>query len=102
MLQVTPSSSSGRREFSIQPAYFTSNLFVDSLREDILQLILSYNEAYYAAQQSSAMPLKPFALFKDIWQRLGWNLLHLKVLESRARDTFVNVVFRLFLGIILQ
>lgn len=108
-LRPTPSSSTQRGILSIQPAYFTSSLFVDALRADIQQLAsvfsLRYHVAYLAGDESSQSsssssnpPFKPFILFKGLWTEYGWDRLHLKVLETRAREIFICVILRCFLG----
>ncbi|KAI5124151.1 hypothetical protein M0805_000961 [Coniferiporia weirii] len=104
-LCATPSSAASRGDATIQPAYFTSSLFVDALRTDLQELVRVYSEDYYRLTDSDGTRLSapagtlrgPFALFKDVWIRQGWQWLHLKVFEPRARGTFVNVVLRLFL-----
>ena len=102
MLCVASSSAAPKGEATIQSAYFTSSLFVDALRADVQELGQTFTAEYAArahnentAQSSN---LEPFRLFKSIWLRSGWQWLHLKVLEPRARETFVDVVLRVFLG----
>ena len=111
-LQPTPSASTQRGVLSIQPAYFTSSLFIDALRTDIQQLASVFSLRYQVAflvsdgarlpeptsSSSSGGCSSPFTLFKELWEEYGWNLLHLKVLEIRARETFISVVLRSFLG----
>lgn len=101
-LHVAPSSAAPRGDLAVQPAYFTSSLFVDALRADVRELERVFSKHYYAQlktqSDSDAPPVKPFALFKLLWKSLGWQWLHLKVLEPRARESFVSVVLRLFLG----
>ena len=95
-LQAVPSATfTSRGEISIQPAYFTSALFVNALREDIDVLITTYAQTYVFT--GTSLP-NPYASFKDLWRRQGWQWLHLKVLETRSRVTFLNTVIRLFLG----
>lgn len=94
-LRAAPSSSN-RGEVRVQPAYYTSSLFVDPLREDINALVDAYVKEYNQAKEEPEV--KPFGIFKDVWRRLGWSLLHLKVLDPRGRETFLNVVLRLFIG----
>ena len=89
-------SGAGRGDVSIQPAYFTSSLFVNPLREDIADLVQEFD------QQLKFRPeARPFAVFKSLWVEHGWSWLHLKVLEPRAREMFLDVVLRLFLGVLL-
>ncbi len=94
-LRAVPSSTS-RGEVNIQPAYFTSSLFVDPFREDIEFLTQCYKVGYEHGKSSPSF--QPFTLFKNIWSTYGWNLLHLKILEPRGRDVYTSVVSRLFLG----
>jgi len=82
----------GRGDIAIQPAYFTSSLFVDPLREDIILLVSTFTEQY------TSHPSEPFSLFKTIWRSQGWPSLHWKVLTGRAREALMNTTFRLFLG----
>jgi hypothetical protein len=93
-MQATPSPSATRGELVLQPSYFTSSLFVHPLRDDILRLIQIYHEQYLQTQ-----PKQPFVLFKSIWCSLGWNWLHFKVFDARARESFLQVTARLFLGV---
>ncbi|KAH9937044.1 uncharacterized protein B0H18DRAFT_1081338 [Fomitopsis serialis] len=67
--------SAVRGDITLQPSYFTSSLY--------------YVETW--------PPTQPFALFKRLWSDQGWCWLHLKVLDARARETFVNVTERLFI-----
>lgn len=103
MLEAAPTTAAAKGELTIQPAYFTSSLFVDALRQDVLELGQAFSAEYLACRSSSKANgehhgLKPFDLFKSIWIRDGWKWLHLKVLEPRARETFVDVVLRILLG----
>lgn len=41
---------------------------------------------------------QPFAYFKQVWKDLGWPWLHFKVLDGRARETFIRTVLRCFSG----
>ncbi|KAL5519211.1 hypothetical protein ACEPAH_894 [Sanghuangporus vaninii] len=103
-LQAAPSSGASRGEVSIQPTYFTSSLFVDALRADVRELERLFSRTYHAqldelveSKGANTKTLEPFMLFKQLWLRLGWQWLHLKVLEPRARETFLNAVLRVFL-----
>lgn len=108
-LRPIPSSAAQRGAASIQPAYFTSSLFVNALRADVQQLASAYSQRYRLAflfdnvgnastAGSSTGTHTPFALFKELWTQYGWRWLHFKVLEPRARETFLSVVLRTFLG----
>jgi hypothetical protein len=92
-MQVTPAPSASRGEPTLQPAYFTSSLFVHPLREDILALIHLFLDQYTQRYLE-----RPYALFKEIWCSQGWHWFHFKVLDARSRDAFLNVTMRLFLG----
>lgn len=93
-MSVAPTVSSKKGEVILQPAYFTSSIFVEALREDILGLIAAFTEAY----SQTAQPSQPFTLFKTIWTAQGWPWYHLRVLDDRSRDKFLQVVARLFVG----
>ncbi|KLO20759.1 hypothetical protein SCHPADRAFT_898012 [Schizopora paradoxa] len=92
---VAAASSSSRGEINIQPAYFTSSLFVEPFREDVDFLAKSYKAGYEHAKSSPNF--QPFTLFKNVWSTYGWNFLHLKVLEPRGRESYTSVISRLFL-----
>ncbi|KAI0815071.1 hypothetical protein BC629DRAFT_1469026 [Irpex lacteus] len=47
-------------------------------------------------QSSESSHIQPFMLFKQLWSSQGWSWFHLKVLDGRARESFVSVVLRLF------
>lgn len=101
-LQIAPSSSAPRGEVAIQPTYFTSSLFIDALRADVRELERIFSRTYHTEPDGSDGTDKgtrePFKLFKELWRSLGWQWLHLKVLEPRARESFLNDVLRIFLG----
>ncbi|KAJ7786146.1 hypothetical protein B0H16DRAFT_1489307 [Mycena metata] len=75
----------------LQPAYFTSSVFVKALRDDITNLVHTFHEKYKEDNT------KPFELFKTLWSAQGWKWMHFKVFDSRTRQTFLNVTVRLFL-----
>lgn len=89
---AVPSASRG--DITLQPSYFTSSLYVEPLREDISTLIKLFFEQYSQASPSS----QPFALFKRLWTEQGWCWIHFKVFDGRARESFIAVTERLFLG----
>jgi hypothetical protein len=91
-VQAAPAPSGSRGELSLQPAYFTSSLFVGPLRDDVLTLTHIFVEQYARSQE------RPFALFKRIWDEQGWVWMHFRVIDSRAREVFLNVTCRSFLG----
>lgn len=92
-MTTSPAPQVTRGDLTLQPSYFTSSLFVYPLREDITNLTQIYSTKY--AQSDRA---QPFALFKGIWNEQGWTWLHLRVFDARAREKFLEVVFRLFIG----
>lgn len=49
-------------------------------------------------QSTTSSHIQPFTLFKQLWSSQGWSWFHLKVLDGRARESFVSVVLRLFAG----
>ncbi|EPQ60515.1 hypothetical protein GLOTRDRAFT_135187 [Gloeophyllum trabeum ATCC 11539] len=91
-MSLAPSPSVSRGTIILQPSFFTSSLYVNPLREDILHLIRLFIEQYLQTR-----PTQPFALFKEIWNSQGWTWLHFKVFDVRTRDTFLQVTARLFL-----
>jgi len=91
---IVPAPSSTRGEVTLQPSYFTSSLFVLNFREDILYLIQTFHDQYFQTH-----PTQPFTLFKAIWDIQGWTWMHLKVFDARAREAFLGVAVRLFLGV---
>jgi hypothetical protein len=93
VMSLAPSPSVSRGGITVQPSYFTSSLYIHPLREDILHLIQVYSNHYVQTQ-----PTQPFSLFKTIWNSIGWTWMHFKVFDSRARDMFLKVTMRLFLG----
>ena len=93
-LTVAPSVARGAAPL-LQPSYYASSLFVDPMRDDINRLLVVFVTAY---AKEPLEPEKPFELFKTIWKDQGWDLVHLKVLDARARPVFVSNVTRLFIG----
>ncbi|KAF7970534.1 hypothetical protein HWV62_23791 [Athelia sp. TMB] len=91
-MSLAPSPSASRGVVTVQPSYFSSSLYVDPLREDIANLISVYSDHFLRGQ-----PAQPFALFKTLWQSIGWTWIHLKVFDSRSRDFFMKITSRLFL-----
>ncbi|KZT30711.1 hypothetical protein NEOLEDRAFT_1054196 [Neolentinus lepideus HHB14362 ss-1] len=91
-MSLAPSPSVSRGTIILQPSFFTSSLYVNPLREDIIHLIQLFAEQYLRSP-----PAQPFALFKSIWNAQGWTWLHFKVFDVRTRDTFLQVTARLFL-----
>ncbi|KAG0704341.1 hypothetical protein DFH29DRAFT_1068062 [Suillus ampliporus] len=90
-MSLAPTHTTPRGQVVLQPAYFTSSLFVDPAREDINHLVRVYTERY-----GRSPPHQPFVLFKDIWSSHGWTWLHFKAFDARSRDAFLKVTMRLF------
>ena len=84
--------STSKTVLNVQPAYFTSSLFVDPLRKDIENLTTSFAEQYAQSQ------VNPFGQFKACWLAQGWRWLHFRTFDGRARHQLIDVVIRLFLG----
>ncbi|GLB35996.1 hypothetical protein LshimejAT787_0302840 [Lyophyllum shimeji] len=97
MSVVAPAPSGGRGEVILQPNYFTSSIFVSAVRDDIATLIHTYYEQY-----ANSQPTEPFSLFKSLWSAQGWKWMHFMVLDDRTRETFLNVVLRLFLERVVE
>jgi hypothetical protein len=76
---------------TLQRSYFTSKLFVTSARADIEGLLSSFEHLAEEAPE-------PFAVFKRLWIKGGWNYAHLLVWEDTSRNEYFNTMFRLFLG----
>ncbi|XP_006454658.1 hypothetical protein AGABI2DRAFT_182630 [Agaricus bisporus var. bisporus H97] len=92
-MQSTPSPSAGRGDAVLQPAYFTSVLYVQPLRDDISSLTEDFRTQF--AQRDATT--SPFSVFRQLWVLKGWKWLHFKVFDDRARQTFLLVTLRLFL-----
>ncbi|KAF8078776.1 hypothetical protein FPV67DRAFT_1663466 [Lyophyllum atratum] len=92
MSVVAPAPSGSRGEVILQPKYFTTSVFVSAVRDDITTLIHTYHEQY-----TNSQPSQPFSLFKSLWSSRGWKWMHFMVFDDRTRETFLNVVLRLFL-----
>ncbi len=96
-MQPAPAPSAGRGEAVLQPAYFTSALYVQALRDDISTLTNLYRERY-SRDRASSPATSCFALFKQLWTSENWQWLHFRVFDDRARETFLLVTVRLFMG----
>ena len=93
MSTICPAPSASRGEVILQPTYFTSSIFVKALRQDINNLLITYVEQF-----SNTQTPQPFALFKTTWCSQGWQWMHFMVFDNRARESFLDVISRLFLG----
>ncbi|KAG8975724.1 hypothetical protein FRC05_005242 [Tulasnella sp. 425] len=94
-IQLDPSPYSARSNPpALIPLYYTSELFVDPLREDISDLLTAFAEHF---EEGKEPPSEPFSLFKTIWIDQGWDIFHLKCDEPRSRWTFLKTVFRCFI-----
>lgn len=89
---IPPAPSSSRGNIVVQPAYFTSNLYVNAIRDDLMTLSHKYIQRYNADSS------KPFQLFKDLWKGDGWTWLQFKVFDPRAREAFLDATLRVFMG----
>jgi hypothetical protein len=123
-MSTSPAPSVTRGDILLQPSYFTSTLYVNPLREDVAQLVQIFAQAYlnqdvshidedivvqpvidtpvFPSAGDSIAPKaseQPFAFFKKLWNDYGWSWLHVKVLDGRARESFIKVVLRCFSGI---
>lgn len=97
-MQPAPSPSAGRGDAVLQPAYFTSVLYVQALRDDISTLIEHFRDKFISRDPT----FSPFSAFKQLWALQGWKWLHFRVFDDRARETFLLVTVRLFLGMKLS
>ncbi|KAF9502504.1 hypothetical protein BDN71DRAFT_1500621 [Pleurotus eryngii] len=88
---IPPAPSSSRGNIVVQPAYFTSNLYVNAIRDDLMTLSHKYIQCYNADSS------KPFQLFKDLWKGDGWTWLQFKTFDPRAREAFLGVTLRVFM-----
>ena len=91
-MSVVPGPSASRGGIIVQPTYFTSSLYVDPCREDIEKLVQEFSQKYHEN------PVHSFSLFKSIWISSGWQWMHFKVFDAYARDAFLKVTIRLFMG----
>lgn len=91
-MSVVPGPSASRGGIIVQPTYFTSSLYVDPCREDIETVIQEFSQKYHEDSVHS------FSLFKSIWASSGWRWMHFKVFDAYARDAFLKVTIRLFMG----
>ena len=91
-MSLAPTPSAARGDLILQPPFFTSSLFVNPFREDILHLTDTF------IQEFSDDVTQPFALFKRLWQEQGWTYMHLKVFDARTRHIYLTVACRLFVG----
>jgi len=91
-MSFVPGPSASRGGIVVQPTYFTSSLYVDSCREDVEALLQEFSKKY------DESPVHSFSLFKSIWISSGWQWMHFKVFDAYARDAFLKVTARLFMG----
>ncbi|KAG8905580.1 hypothetical protein FRB99_008638 [Tulasnella sp. 403] len=93
-IQLAPSPWSNRfLPPTLIPLFYTSNLFVDALREDVRDLLTAFEDRFAAGPDGT----KPFPLFRSIWAEKDWNWLHLKCSEPHSRIDFLKTVFRVFI-----
>lgn len=79
---------------TFMPLYYTSDLFVSLAREDIGGLLDAF-AAHFASQSAED---KPFNVFKGLWKERGWCYIHLKCTEAWSRRSFLQTMFRLWIG----
>ena len=91
-MSFVPGPSASRGGIVVQPAYFTSSLYADSCRGDIETLVQEFS------QKCHESPIRSFSLFRSIWDSSGWQWMHFKVFDAYARDAFLRVTIRLFVG----
>ncbi|KAG8810972.1 hypothetical protein FRC17_002683, partial [Serendipita sp. 399] len=89
MSAVIPSVKVSTRP-TLQRTYFTSELFVNAARSDIDNLLSTFDLHVEGESQ-------PYAEFKRVWVKEGWNLAYLYIMEDTARDEYFRTMFRLFL-----
>ena len=94
-MSFVPGPSATRGGIIVQPAYFTSSLYVDACRGDIETLVQEFSQKYDESRDQS------FRLFKSIWRSSGWQWMHFKVFDGYARDAFLRVTIKLFMGALL-
>ncbi|KAH7106783.1 hypothetical protein BKA62DRAFT_765362 [Auriculariales sp. MPI-PUGE-AT-0066] len=90
-------STARKNALAVQPYYYHSSVFVDHTREDILGLLATFEESC----APETIP-RSFALFAAVWKQCGWDAIHLKVLDPRGREAFLDVTARLFLEVALS
>jgi hypothetical protein len=93
-MQPAPSPSTGRGDVVLQPAFFTSILYVQPLRDDVSTLTDQFRKQYFLRDSA----ISPFSVFKQLWRSQGWKWLHFRVFDDRARETFLLVTTRIFVG----
>ncbi|KAI0756879.1 hypothetical protein C8Q80DRAFT_62639 [Daedaleopsis nitida] len=90
-MSIAPEPTTSRGEITLQPGYFTSSLYIQPLRNDLTHLVTAFTDQY----KDTA---KPFELFKKLWQDRGWSWLHMRVYDGRARQYFLRMTYRIFIG----
>lgn len=93
-MTLCPAPSPSHADPTLQPSYFTSSLYTEALRQDIVDFVTAFHEQFVARNESET----PFAAFKRVWRAQRWHLLHFRVFDDRARERFLNVTCRVFLG----
>jgi hypothetical protein len=76
---------------TLQRSYFTSELFITAAREDIENLLTSFDHLVEDEPE-------PFTIFKKVWVKEGWNYVHLYIWEATAREEYFLTMLRLFIG----
>lgn len=93
-MSIIPAFVSRTTPECLQPAYFTSTLFVEAARRDVTDLL----ERFSTALDVDAPERPAFGIFKDVWRAQGWPLAHLLVTEAPTRDAYLRTILRSFLG----
>ena len=93
-IELAPSANA-KAPPHLTPAFYTSSLFVNPLREDVKGLGSEFERKCLEQDPVSS---SPFTLFKSLWKEQGWDVLHLKCMEPRSRAEFLKTIHRVFLG----
>ena len=90
-MRAAPTVTS-RADVILQPNYFTSDIYVAQLEEDLQNLVQVFEEERKAQPNAS-----PFRVFRELWSAEGWPFLHYRVFDARSRETFLRTTLRIFL-----
>ncbi|KAI5898529.1 uncharacterized protein SCHCODRAFT_02697067 [Schizophyllum commune H4-8] len=90
-MRAAPTVTS-RADVMLQPNYFTSNIYVTQLEEDLKNLVQVFEEERKAQPNAS-----PFRVFREVWSAEGWPFLHYRVFDARSREVSLKTTLRIFL-----
>ncbi|KAI5831985.1 hypothetical protein K523DRAFT_371012 [Schizophyllum commune Tattone D] len=90
-MRAAPTVTS-RADVILQPNYFTSDIYIAQLEEDLQSLVQVFEEERKAQPNAS-----PFRVFREVWSAEGWPFLHYRVFDARSRETFLKTTLRIFL-----